>query len=95
MTDERILAAAVEAAARNLWERQRGSLSPSANKPWEDLHPMAQLGLRENVLSIVVAALEAVEPVMKHEAWAEGHDAGPESHALFCECPNPYPEVIL
>lgn len=23
-------------------------------------------------------------------AWDEGHDAGPESHALLCECPNPY-----
>lgn len=90
MTSEHILTAAVEAAARNIWERTTAGQDWAAT--WEHASPMAKLALRENVLSVVQATLDAVEPFIRHEAWQEGADAQAAEDARSAA--NPYSEVL-
>lgn len=78
--------AAVDAAARKLWDMQRVMLPPSmGDMVYADLAPMRKNDLRRAVLDVVWAALYSL-PDPRYIAWEEGRAAGPDTI-------NPYKEA--
>lgn len=90
--------AAVDVAARKAHEieltRVRGLIPPTQHHllpEWEQLGSMDQLALRERVLPLVWAALEAL-PDPRFGAWQAGKNAAMNSHpSHWNHLENPYP----
>jgi len=94
MATEHEITVAVDAASRHLWENVAHGTYPSRKvqqTAFDDLEPLHKQALRENVMRLAIAVLEAVEPVMKQVAWNEGWLA---YHEDVPQTENPYPETI-
>lgn len=86
--------AAVDAAARKAWDDVRGALTPSLSRTeFDDLPVERRLEIRNGVLGMVWAALEAL-PDPRHAAWQQGHDTAYDIHPGNPAATNPYPSGL-
>lgn len=91
---------AVEAAARKVYEtdleNSRQVFPPGVVfATWEQLSPNKRLEIRQQVLPVVWAALEALSDP-RHAAWANGYHAGvmDEFRSEADSSDNPYPSGL-
>ena len=94
---------AADAAARRAYEnetalrvRNARSFGQALELPlWDNLHPLVKNAYREEVLSIVWAALKAI-PDPRHQAYEEGYMDGYHVHPGDQSHPNgnPYPSGL-
>jgi hypothetical protein len=92
---------AVDAAARKVWELNRGALTRSLSSlDFDDLPVERQLEIRNSVLTVVWAALEAL-PDPRYVAWAQGFaggysDGGFDASGFgpYSHHENPYPSGL-